>query len=105
MITLTEEGSIRLKLIDLADLTSLDHKGFDFYGTEDYMSPERFKCQDHLAGPADMFSLGSTLLTVLFREFPFGGGKVNCSEHAEYEAYFNTPATQRNPVDFLQALF
>lgn len=81
-----EDGSIRLKLIDLADMTPLDNIGRSSPGTTEFMAPERLRKREHGAEKTDIFSLGAVILTLLYLEFPFGGGS-SCYNSASYLRY------------------
>jgi serine/threonine protein kinase len=47
----------------------------------------------HGAEMTDMFSLGATILTMLFLEFPFGDRK-SCLESPHYLKYFSESSSQ-----------
>ena len=76
LITVAAEGVIRLKFIDFADMTilSLVAGWVRPPGTKEFMAPERASQMMHAAEKTDIFSLGATIMTMLYLNFPFGKG-------------------------------
>lgn len=93
-------GQIRLKLFGMADMSPVGEWSTEAPGMAEYMAPERNQGRRHSAEKADIFSLGVTILTLLFLAFPFGNGQ-NCTASQAYNLYFDTPRAERNPAAFL----
>ncbi|KAI8380204.1 kinase-like domain-containing protein [Blakeslea trispora] len=69
----------RVKLIDFGSsvLIPRDHAYFSrFYGTVSFASPEILMAQPYRAEPAEIWSLGVLLFTLLFGEIPFPDAKA-----------------------------
>ncbi|KAL0078559.1 kinase-like domain-containing protein [Phycomyces blakesleeanus] len=75
------DRNYQVKLIDFGSAVILPrHYGDNrpclftkFYGTVSFASPEILQCQPYLAEPAEVWSLGVLLYTILFGEVPFHG--------------------------------
>ena len=78
------DDQFRVKLIDFGSAVILPrHYGQNkacmftkFYGTISFASPEILTCQPYRAEPAEVWSLGVLLYTILFGEVPFHGPEM-----------------------------